>query len=260
MKIKEIYSEIIHNKEQTKLYKIEKFLEKKIKETKSNQELEELYFLLLVSKIKNSFVENLKIKSILIKYINLVKKIEVSKKSKKSLYKKILWKKDYWTIFFYNSMISRLHYLDNLYSKVFLSSYNKEIRTLKYDYKKDLHFESKNYWAYLSYFFYKWVTWYGNWILQLALISFSILFWFATIFYTYDFFNPWVLVTWFPWMEWVNQAGFEYYFYLSTNIFSNLWADWNLAITPFLRILFDIEQVVWVLAFWLFVFIMWKKL
>jgi hypothetical protein len=61
-------------------------------------------------------------------------------------------------------------------------------------------------------------------------------------------------------MENISVASYEYYIYLSTNILSNLWADWNLAVTPFLRLMFDIEQILWVILFWLFIFIIWKKL
>ncbi|MCT4617418.1 MAG: hypothetical protein N4A38_04370 [Candidatus Gracilibacteria bacterium] len=260
MKISQIYSELIHHKDQQKLFEFEKILTEKIKETKSLTQLEELYFLLLVTKIKNSFVENISIKQTLIKYLTLVKQIETQKKTKYNIYKKIAGKKDYSLIIFYNTSISKLHYLDNLYQKVFLSSYNKNIRDLKYDFKKNLYFEEKKYGSFFTYFFYKWITGYGNGVKNLAIFSLITLILFSTIFFIYDILNPGTLINGFPGMENISVASYEYYIYLSTNILSNLGADGNLAVTPFLRLMFDIEQILGVILFGLFIFIIGKKL
>lgn len=258
--IKTIYADLIHNKDRKKLKNYEKELTERIKNTNTNSELEELYFLLLVTKIENSYVENARIKQLLVKYFSILDKLEVSKKYKKSRLKIINKRKDYWIIIFYNTMISRLHFLERLYKKNYSSDYNVSIRRVKFEYKKNLYLEEKNFWWYLSYVWYKWMTWYWDWIENLAFTSFFVLMLFSYIYYIYDLLHPWTLNNWFPWMEWIGLSSFEYYIYLSTNIFSNLWADWNLAITPFLRVLFGIEQILWVLLFWLFIFIMWKKL
>jgi len=259
MKINEIYSELIYNKNIKQLNKLNNELEKKIRKTNSIEEQEELYFLLIISKIKWSHLENISIKKMILKYINILEKIETSKKCKKNR----LWiynKKDYSLIVFYNTIISRLNHIEKNYFDAYSSDFVEDIKKIKYEYKRKFYYHNKEYKRFISYTLYKWFSWYWYWVSNLAVSSTLILVIFAYIFYIYDLNNPWTLISWFPWFE--NQLvwTFEYYIYLSTNIFSNLWADWNLAVTPFLRLLFDIEQIIWVIFMWLFIFIMWKKL
>lgn len=142
MDIKDIYVELIHDKNQKKLSKFEKELNEKIKITESLEDKEELYFLLLVTKIEKSYLETVNIKHILLIYLSILDKIEESKKFKEKRFGIMNKKTNHVLVVFYNTMISRLHYLENLYSKNYSSDNNKSIRRRKYDYKKELHYHN----------------------------------------------------------------------------------------------------------------------
>ncbi|MEA3386987.1 MAG: hypothetical protein U9Q66_00935 [Patescibacteria group bacterium] len=142
MDIKDIYVELIHDKNQKKLSKFEKELNEKIKITESLEDKEELYFLLLVTKIEKSYLETVNIKHILLIYLSILDKIEESKKFKEKRFGIMNKKTNHVLVVFYNTMISRLHYLENLYSKNYSSDHNKSIRRRKYDYKKELHYHN----------------------------------------------------------------------------------------------------------------------
>jgi hypothetical protein len=69
----------------------------------------------------------------------------------------------------------------------------------------------------------------------------------------------WDLIAWSIY-EWRAVWPIDQYLFLSLNIISNLWSDWNLAITPYLRFLFWTERVMWVIFTWLFIYMFWKKI
>jgi hypothetical protein len=108
---------------------------------------------------------------------------------------------------------------------------------------------------------YKYILWYGRSYFNLMYTSVINWFLFAFLYFLNDaYINPWSLIGSFNWHNGELLWPFDYYLYLSLNTLSNLWADFGLGTTTFLRTLFWIEQMVWVILTWLFIYVLGKKI
>ena len=258
--LKDIYSYLVFHDLHKEYADIERELRSSLSETNDDDVKEELLWLLTIIKIKNSSTENAQMLKMIDKYQELLKKMELTYKTNTTL-KWMYKKKNIKLMVFYNIAISRLYFLSHLYQSVFSSDHYLKIDYLQKEFSKDLALTNKHYWTYFIYLLYKWWTGYGNGFINFFWLTLVTILIFAVLFFGYDLMYPDVLTAWFPGLENTGHAAtFEYYIYQSTNILSNLWADTNLATTPYLRLLFEIEQLVWVILFWVLISLFAKKL
>lgn len=249
-KLEEISSTLIYNENHKELIKMETFLKKELENADDMMEKEYVLFLYLVVKIKNNPVETDSIVSYFDLYFTEIKTT-----------KKILDKTpELWELYL-STVISHLQYLKKLYLDKYYWPTEEKIYVLKNDLKKDLFWMKGEYFSWFKHSLYKYVLWYGRSYFNLIYTSMVNWFWFAYIYYINDaYLNPWSLIGSFNWHEWQLLGSFDYYLYLSLNTLSNLWADFWLWTTPFLRMMFWVEQMTGVILTGLFVYVLGKKI
>lgn len=249
-KIEEMSSKLFYNENYKELLQIEKILQKELYKTNNIIEKEYIFYLLLITKIKNNPIEGGVIWDTFYEYFSFIEK------SKKTFQNDIDGKKKYIL-----TIIGHLQYLKKMYSDKYFWDIQEKIYIVKNDLKKELFLLEKKYIYFIRQFLYKYITWYGHSYFNLMYTSMLVWFIFAFIYYLNDaFITPWAMISGFPWMEDKLLGSFEYYLYLSVSVLSNLWADFDLWSTVFLRIMISLEQMFGVILTWLFVYTLAKKI
>lgn len=255
LNLREISTFLIFNEDYEDVNKIEENLKKVIFDKKNTNNFikEEYYFLYLVAKIKLTPIENQDLRNAMNDYFELIKVIKINSKNDKKTSKKIKSDNN-------RNIISHLAYIQKLYNTNYFSDINDKINKLKNDLKLDLYKNEKSYTKYIKQSGYKYILWYGQWYFNLAYTTFVTWFIYWFLYYLYDNMHlNWDLIQWSAY-EWMKVWPVDQYLFLSLNILSNLGSDTNMAVTPYLRVLFGTEQVLWVIFLWLFIYIFWKKL
>lgn len=249
-KIEEVSSKLIFNENHKELIVMETFLKWELDSAEDIMESEHVLFLYLVVKIKNNAVEIDSIKDYFKKYFDWVKK--TSKELSKNKELKILY---------LSNVLWHLQYLKKVYLDKYYGPTEEKIYVFKNDVKHDLYFLKWEYYNFFRQSLYKYVLWYGRSYFNLMYTATVSWFAFAYMYYISDaYFNPGALIGNFNWQAWELLWSFDYYLYLSLNTLSNLWADFGLGTTPFLRIMFGVEQIAWVILTGLFVYVLGKKI
>lgn len=255
LNLREISTFLIFNEDYEEVKKIEENLKKVVNDKKNTNHYikEEYYFLYLVAKIKLTPVENEDLIKTMIDYFNLIKAIKTECKWDRKIPKSIKSENN-------RNIISHLAYIQKLYNTNYFSDINFKINKTKNDLKLELYKNENNYINYIKQTWFKYILWYWDWYFNLIYTSFITWFWFGFLYFLYD--NSvwkWDLIIWSIY-EWRTVWPIDQYLFLSLNIISNLWADWNLAITPYLRFLFWTERISWVILTWLFIYMFRKKI
>lgn len=248
-KLEEMSSKLIYNENHKELIKMETFLKTELDKVDDIIEKEYVLFLYLVVKIKHNPVETDSISNYFKIYFTEIQSTKEQLKNYPEIFELYLL-----------TVISHLQYLKRLYVDKFFWWIEEKIYILKNDLKKDLYFAKKQYFSFLKQFMYKFILWYGRSYYNLIYSTIFIWIWFAIIYYINDItLLSWTLYSSFLWSDWHLIWPFDYYLYLSLNTLSNLWADFWLWTTPFLRTMFGIEQMIWVIFTWLFIYVLAKK-
>lgn len=249
-KIEEISSTLIFHENHKELIAMETFLKWELNKADDVMEQEHVLFLYLVVKIKNNAVETDSISTYFTEYFQLIKKTNKELNINKEL-KEI----------YLSNVVSHLQYLKKLYLDKYYGNTEEKIYILKNDIKRDLFYLKWEYYSFFRQSLYKYVLWYGRSYFNLVYTSTVNWFSFAFIFFIHDISTgTGSMYSSFTWIETDLVWGFDYYLYLSLCTLSNLWADFSLWTTPFLRLMFWIEQMTWVILTWLFVYILGKKI
>ena len=249
-KLEEISSTLIYNENHKELIKMETFLKKELEKADDMMEKEYVLFLYLVVKIKNNPVETDSIASYFDSYFNEVKSTKI-----------LLNKTPELLELYISTVISHLQYLKKLYLDKYYGPTEEKIYVLKNNLKKDLFWVKWEYFAWFRQSLYKYVLGYGRSYFNLMYTSAVNWFGFAFVYYINDLsLSTGTLYSRFTGWEWHIIWSFDYYLYLSLNTLSNLWADFWLGTTPFLRLMFWIEQMTWVILTGLFVYVLGKKI
>jgi len=249
-KLEEISSRLIYDENHKELIWIETFLKGELDKAEDIMEKEYIIFLYLVVKIKNNPVETNSIISYFWNYFSEIKSANKSLKLSKNLAE----------IYIVN-VITHLQYLSKLYLDKYYWLTEEKIFILKNDLQKDLFLLRWEYFRFFRQIMYKYILWYWKSYFNLIYVSMVIWFLFAFIYFINDaYINYGSLISKFSWHEWELIWTFDYYLYLSISILSNLWADFDLWTTTFLRIIIWIEQMLWVILTWLFVYTLAKKI
>lgn len=249
-KLEEISSKLIYNENHKELINIETFLYSELNNAEDVMEKEYVLFLYLVAKIKNNPVETESISLYFQNYFTLIEQTAVDLEDMKDLKIMYIW-----------NVISHLQYLQKLYSDKFFWKSEEKIYIIKNDFKRELYFLQSEYFNYIKQTLYKYILWYGRSYFNLMYSSMVTWFLFAFIYYLNDIkLDTWTLYWSFVGWEGHIVGPFDYYLYLSLSTLSNLWADFWLGTSLFLRIIFWIEQMLWVVLTWLFIYILAKKL
>ncbi len=271
--LKEINMKLLHHENFEVLQNVEKSLLEKINNTTNILDKEELYYYLIICKIRQTNIETWTISKLIKDYINIIKKSEQIYKAKNKLVKLNSNLKKHVNYIelnkiniFYKTVSHNLTYLEELYIQTLWISMitNTSIHLLNYEKNekiKNLSLYEKKYLNYFVFVLYKYITWYGKWYGHLMIATIITVVWFAFMYYLNDmFWTKWAMVNWFWWFEWVKVWTFEYYIFVSLMVVSNLWADSSLATSRFLRWLWNIEQLTWVVLVWLFIAMLAKKI
>jgi len=146
---------------------------------------------------------------------------------------------------FYTLLIRDLKQIVILLKNKDLIELYRRFKVLQYEVLKDYYKLKKDYKKYFWLIMYKYFSLYGTSYkyLTISVIVVTVIFW--LLFLLSDVFlgtHVW------------DGSNLLYYFYISMSTLSNLWVDTSLANTWWLIILFTVEQVVWLLIFWIFVY------
>lgn len=249
-KLEDISSTLIYNENHKELIKMETFLKSELSNAEDMMEREYVLFLYLVVKIKNNPVETDSITTYFQNYFDEIKNTKSNLSKNPELLELYL-----------STVIGHLQYLKRIYTDKFYWPTEEHIYMLKNDLKRELYLVQKRYWKFFRHSLYKYVLGYGRSYFNLMYTSMVNWFGFAFAYYLSDISTKsWTLYASFTGIEWHAVWPFDYYLYLSLNTLSNLWADFGLGTTPFLRIMFWVEQMAWVILTWLFIYVLGKKI
>lgn len=255
LKIKDLSSLILYWDKYEQIEQIESELQEKLSQAQDPLQREEMYYLLLIVRMKKYSINNILIQKNLSEYKKIVNEWIVVYDTKKQLKSTSKMK-----VIFIKTVLSHISFI----KKFTLWDENDFTNNLKYfenELKLQYYKLSKKYYLLIRQLWYKYFVWYGIWYKEIFLTTVFVwlLFWLS--YYLYDTITAnGTLISWVDVFAWQTVWSFDYYLYLSINILSNLWADSNLATTFFLRILFGIEQVLWVMILWIYIFMIWKKI
>lgn len=254
-KIKDIASLLIYWEQYKHLESIEQDLLENLKKAQDPMQREELYYLLLIVRIKKYQFNNILLEKNLAEYKKIIYEWLVTYETKQQLKSTSKLK-----IIFLKTVLSHISIIQQLWN----GWENDFLNTLKYlqnELKKDLYKIEKKYFLLIRQILYKYLVGYGIGYREIFFTTVWAWLLFAFIYLLYDTITQrWALIVWVDKFEWMVVWSIDYYMYLSINILSNLWADGNLADTLFLRLLFWLEQAFWVMLFWIYVFMIWKKI
>lgn len=251
-KLEEISSKLIYNENHKELINIETFLHSELNHSEDVMEEEYVLFLYLVTKIKNNPVETESITWYFNTYFQSLKKAIIQLNDKKDLKQMYIL-----------NAIAHLQYLQKIYLDKYFWKTEEKIYIIKNECKKELYLLQGEYYNYIKHILYKYILWYWRSYFNLMYTAMVTWFTFAFIYYINDItitINNSTLYASFIGETWDIVWPFDYYLYLSLSTLSNLWADFWLWTTPYLRIMFWIEQMLWVILTWLFVYVLAKKI
>lgn len=255
LKIREISSFLLYWKDYEYIKEIEENLNQKLKDVNEPIQREELYYLLLFFRIKKYQNHIVLLEKNLIEYKKIVKSWIVTFQAKKELKNSNKLK-----LIFLKTVLNHIAQL-RYQSKYFDNTFSNWLKYFENELKMEYYKSVGDYYQIWKQILYKYIVWYWVWYRQIFYSTMFTWIFFAFVYFLYDFVVwKWDLIVWIREFEWKILWSFDYYLYLSINILSNLWTDWTLATTPFLKFLFWIEQVVWVMFFWIFAFMIWKKI
>lgn len=252
MKFSEIYDGLFNEWYNSNIDNIEKYLKNKIRKETDAIVKQELLLLLLITLLRKNNIENTEMSELFFEFIDLSRQIEthllkIYNKNKDKVSKMYI-------DVFYRTNIYRLFTLERLYNNLNISNRASEVRVLRKDFQKNESFTKWRYsryaWMLLDKIFSNY--WTSFWHLLYVIII--IVFFFGLSYYAVDGIT-WDYLVWWNWQ----LERLDYYIYISLATFSNLWADTSMAWTVLLRILFWLEQVVWLIVFWIFVILIGKK-
>lgn len=247
--LEEISSFLIYNEDYDTIKQIENtltiFLHKEIDILRK----ENIYFLLIIAKIRNSILAE-EIDNSIIDYVKQIKIFSSKIKSEKQM------------VSFYKNIVFHLIFIKKKYTDKFYWWYVEELLyTTRQETKKELYLLEKNYAKYIRRLLYKYLLGYGRSYFNLMYTSMVTWFIFAFLYFLTDaYWYPWTLYSNTLWVSEKLVGGFDYYLYLSINTLSNLWADFSLWSNLFLRVLFWIEQLAGVILTGLFLYVLAKKI
>lgn len=255
LKIREINSFLLYWKDYEYIKEIEENLNGKLKSAIEPLQREELYYLLLLFRIKKYQNHTVLLEKNLIEYKKIVRAWLIAFQTKKEIKDSNKLK-----LIFLKTVLSHIAQL-RYQSIYFENEFSNWIKYFENELKMEYYKTIWDYYQIGKQLLYKYIVWYGVWYRQIFYSTMFTWIFFAFVYFLYDFIVwNWDLIIWVSEFEWKLLWTFDYYLYLSINILSNLWADWALATTPFLKFLFWVEQVVWVMFFWIFAFMIWKKI
>lgn len=253
MRIAEVYDYLLNESHNLEFEKIEKFLKIKIKNEKYLPMKQELILLLLICLLKKNAIESNEMRFFFDELIAMILKLktDLSKQYKKDNNQQTKILLDV----FYKTNIYRLYFLEILYIKVNLTDRSQKIRVLRKDLERADSFYRAHYWAYFWLLLDKLFSNYGTnfWYLFWVLIFLTYLFW---LIFRFDdvFINPEIHYVGIDQIQ-----SFWYYVYISLTTITNLWADSSMAATLWLRLMFWLEQIIWVIMFWILIILLGKK-
>jgi hypothetical protein len=255
LKIKDLSSLILYWDKYEQIEQIESDLQEKLSQAQDPLQREEMYYLLLIVRMKKYSINNILIQKNLSEYKKIVNEWIVIYDTKKQLKSTSKMK-----VIFIRTVLSHISFI----KKFTLWDENDFTNHLKYfenELKLQYYKLSKKYYLLIRQLWYKYFVWYGIWYKEIFLTTVFVWLFFWLSYYLYDTITAnGTLISWVDVFAWQTVGSFDYYLYLSINILSNLWADSNLATTFFLRILFGMEQVLWVMILWVYIFMIWKKI
>lgn len=252
MKFAEIYDKVMNSYYDPSLENIEKFLKIKVRKEQDLAVKQELTLLLLICILRRNNIETKEMVDIFNDLVYLIKTVHINilndYRASSTQYTRMLLD------VFYKTNIYRLYIVERLYDQLNFDNRARAIRVMRKDLERtDSLFE----WSYIKYWYYwldKVFSNYGTsfWYLAMMMIFSVALFWLI-----YNVLDVLYAPNYFVWGEWVQRL--DYYIYISLCTFSNLWADTSMAWNLLLRILFGLEQVIWLVIFWIFVILVWKR-
>lgn len=272
MKLSEIHDYLLNESFNSDLESIEKILKIRIKNEKFLPVKQELILLLLMCLLKKNTIETNQMK---IFYENLLTSLKTVKKKLEEDYKKNNTQANRIMLdVFFKTNIYRLYFLELLYKQINLNSRAQSIRVLRKNLQKDDALFRKKYISYFWFLAEKVFSNYWTSFWYLWIIVWSITFLCACLMFIEDhrlisqWEEPlvWLMAEWcnvknvFDVKECRQYMWFDHYLYVSIATVSNLWWDIPMAWNSWLRFVLWIEQILWVILFWIFVIIVWKKL
>lgn len=254
-KLREISSFLLYWKDYEYIKEIELNLNSKIQNTHDPIQREEIYYLIILFRIIKYQTNSVILEKNLIEYKKIINQWLVSYETKK-----IMKNSNKLKIIFLRNVLNHISqlrfnckYQENVFSNS-LKYFENEIKMVYYKSQWDYYLIIKQY-------LYKYIVGYWVWYKQIFYSTIFTWFIFWLIYFFYDLIDwNWILIKWISEYDWRLVWWFDYYLYLSINILSNLWTDSTIASNIFLKMLFSLEQVIWVMFFWIFVFMIWKKI
>lgn len=252
MKFSEIYSSLFNEWYKIQLEYIERFLKNSLRKQDDDIIKQEILLLLLICLLKKHSIETVEMKEYFEQFIKISFKAEkdilryYSSNNPTTASKMLL-------DVFYKTNNHRLNKLEINYNNLDMIDRASKIKVLRKDFLKNEAFIKKDYKSYFYYWLDKIFSNYWTSFLYLLNVILITIFVFGILYLACDFFSGKYYVG-----NWEIQT-LSYYIYVSLATFSNLWADLSMAWTLFLRILFWIEQIIWLIAFWIFVILVSKK-
>lgn len=242
--------EKIFNQYSTSVENFGKILIRNFSKEQNPIKKQELAFTTLIYFLKKNKYETQEMKKIFIELQCLTKflekKLNKNYKNNKNISRKIMLD------VFYKTNIYKLFIIESLYDNINITQKSDKMRVLRKNLEKKGAIFEKDYKKYFSLTAHKLLTNYWTSFWYLLIITLIITVVFGAIFYISDSLTPLISPD-------NTLRTIDYYIYVSVSTISNLGGDVDMAGNLFLRIIFAIEQIIWVGLFWVCVILAGRK-
>lgn len=233
------------------LVAIERLLKIKMKTEQDFAVKFEFELLLLICLLRQNKIENSEMKQL---FLSLKKEVYILEKVLRSGFvssKK--WEEKMLLDVFYKTSVYRFYLLSIYFKRLWLVSRAQAARVISKDMELRQSYVDQNYSSFTSLFFNKITSNYWTSFVHLSFVVFVLLMFFAGTFYAWDVMNENHPV----WLG--TLMDFSYYFYVA--IINFTWLGWDVSQAGdfYLITMLSLSQIVWIIVFWIYVILVWKK-